>query len=216
MKARSPSTRWRFPCRSLLGADIGAEALAAVEPRDIKGFVPVPGEPWSWQSLLRIAALVFVALLRGARCVLLWWRRRRLAAPVIAPAVPAHLWAREQLDRLAAHRLVEQNQLHEFFFALSDIVRGYTERRFGLMAPERTTEEFIREMRSHPVLNDAHQHLLADFLRSADLVKFALHRPPSTECDAALRTAQAFVEQTAIRADAARERAADRPAEVAA
>jgi hypothetical protein len=64
------------------------------------------------------------------------------------------------------------------------------------MAPERTTDEFIREMRDHPVLTDAQQCLLTGFLRAADMVKFALHRPPRDESEEALVTARMFVQET--------------------
>ena len=65
------------------------------------------------------------------------------------------------------------------------------------MAPERTTEEFLREARSSSVLADEHKTLLRGFLSAADMVKFALHEPSVNESDGALAAARGFVEETA-------------------
>ena len=76
---------------------------------------------------------------------------------------------------------------------------GTSSANSAIDAPDRTTEEFIREMRAHPRLAEEHQRLLGGFLRSADLVKFALHRPPAEECGLAMATARRFVDETAAR-----------------
>jgi hypothetical protein len=94
--------------------------------------------------------------------------------------------------------------MHEYYFRLADIVRGYIERRFGLLAPERTTEEFLREARQDRSLTAEQKDMLGRFLRAADLVKFALHRPEPAEAASALAAARRFVTETAPRdADAA-------------
>ena len=64
------------------------------------------------------------------------------------------------------------------------------------MAPERTTEEFLREARLHPALSDDHRALLAGFLRAADMVKFAKHRPDVAEGEEAMRAARRLVTET--------------------
>jgi hypothetical protein len=79
---------------------------------------------------------------------------------------------------------------------LSDIVRQYIERRFGLMAPEQTTEEFLRDAGRNRALEDRHREMLASFLRAADMVKFALHMPTRGDADAAMAAANVFVDQT--------------------
>ncbi|MDY7110088.1 MAG: hypothetical protein SYC29_15765, partial [Planctomycetota bacterium] len=121
-----------------------------------------------------------------------------------------HVWAMSQLEALADERLPEQRRFHEFYFRLSDIVRQYIERRFGLRAPERTTEEFLRETRDDPLLSAEQKDLLAGFLRAADMVKFARHEPEAEECEAASIAARGFVDQTAPAAPAQIEPAADR------
>ena len=46
-------------------------------------------------------------------------------------------------DAPAAERLVERGELERYYVGLSAIVRRYLEDRFGLRAPEMTTEEFL-------------------------------------------------------------------------
>ncbi len=64
------------------------------------------------------------------------------------------------------------------------------------MAPEQTTEEFLRELQRDTALNVGHKELLANFLRASDMVKFALHRPSPGDCEEAFNSAGAFVRET--------------------
>lgn len=175
---------------SVLAAD-----EAATDFRDIKSPVDVPVErPLSAGTLagLLIAAAAVAAVVAG----IILLRRRRRAAPVEMP-VPPDVWARSKLQQLAARRLLEQERFAEFYFALSDVVRQYIERRFRIMAPEQTTGEFLRDPQTASVLGEEHRKQLGGFLRAADMVKFALHRPTVTESEAALAAAGEFVDRTA-------------------
>jgi hypothetical protein len=146
-----------------------------------------------------IAAIVGGAVLALALLILIIGRltRSRRAVPWAAPALPPHVWALGELDRLAGDSLIERGEVQAYYFRLSDIVRSYIERRYGLMAPERTTNEFLREARRHQALRELHRTLLASFLRTADMVKFALHRPTAADADEAWSAARRFVEETA-------------------
>ncbi len=182
--------------RSVLGTD---QPEREQELRDIKSEV----RDFLGMDMARLwpaAVAIGVGLLVAVLAVIMTRRRRQLELqePVIAPGV----WASIQLDELEQRKLVEQGGVHEFYFRLSSIVRQYLERRFELMAPERTTEEFLRETRHSQVLADDHKHLLADFLRAADMVKFALHEPSATESGLAMMAARSFVAETAETADA--------------
>ena len=53
--------------------------------------------------------------------------------------------ARQALARLDELDLLGKGDLEGYFVYLSAILREFVERRFGLRAPERTTEEFLRE-----------------------------------------------------------------------
>ena len=79
---------------------------------------------------------------------------------------------------------------------VSDILRHYIEDRFELRAPERTTEEFLFEIRDTGVLSQDHTKSLAEFLTHCDLVKFAKHSPTNEQIQHTFDLAKNFIEQT--------------------
>ncbi len=160
--------------------------------RDIKGPVALPAEPTQFWLKLGIAAaggLLVLVLIIWAICR---WRRRPARRRVMAP----HDWAFDQLRHLIDDQLVEQGFVQEFFYRLSEITRVYIELRFGLMAAEQTTEEFLRDTQSSGVLSDGHKRRLAEFLQACDLVKFARYEPGVGEIERAFHSARDFVEET--------------------
>lgn len=88
------------------------------------------------------------------------------------------------------------DKLQEFYIKLSGIIRRYLEDRFNLRSPELTTEEFLILASSSPDLSVALRSLLGDFLKRADLVKFAGLLPAQEEVDESIRAARLFLEQT--------------------
>ena len=162
-------------------------------PRDIAPpveLVPPLLPPWPWIA----AALLGLAGIAG----LLWWWRHRARRPAPPPPPrPAHALALEALQRLQRDNLMEQQAIEAFYVRLSFILRQYIEWRFGLRAPEQTTEEFLAAALASGGLVAAHQQLLSSFLQQCDLVKFARHEPTRGDMQQAFDSAKAFVEQTA-------------------
>ncbi|MBG83015.1 MAG: hypothetical protein CMJ40_00545 [Phycisphaerae bacterium] len=109
--------------------------------------------------------------------------------------------ARRDLQNLESSGLLEQQALQPFYFRLTDILRHYIEGRFGLQAPRSTTAEFLNEMGHSRMLTIEQQQTLSQFLRSADMVKFARHEPPAETGHAALQQARFFVDETAPSVD---------------
>ncbi|MCP4593251.1 MAG: hypothetical protein GY842_21140 [bacterium] len=165
--------------------------------RDIKGPVEIPVEgnrawiAWVAGGGVVVALVAIILVLR---------RGRKVRATPQAVVIP-HEWAFDQLRALIDAKLVEQGQAHEFFFRLSYIVRVYIELRFGLMAPERTTEEFLVEVQRSSVLRSVHKTLLGDFLESCDRVKFAMYEPTAGEIETTFDSARDFVQETASPAE---------------
>ncbi len=171
--------------------------------RDVKDPVAVAADH-DWRSIAEIGALV--GGVAGVIVALLLWLRRRQAP--VEVVVPPYEWVMTQLRELADARLIETGQVTAFYYRLSEIARGYIERRFGLMAPERTTEEFLDEMRTANVLPIEYQTPLMEFLEACDLVKYARHEPTTAEIEQVFNTARDFVERTRPAAPRAQEAAA--------
>lgn len=161
--------------------------------REVKGPVALPiSRTWMWIWWVAGGTVVVgIAVL----CVVWYIRWLRREQPEIQ--IPAHEWAFDELQKLLDDQLIEKGLVNEFYFRLSMIVRVYIERRFDLMAPEWTTQEFLIEMQRGEALPSEHRSMLGGFLRACDMVKFALHEPGNTEIEQAFDGARDFVSQTA-------------------
>ena len=102
-----------------------------------------------------------------------WWWRRRAAVISIVPVVPPHVRAKQRL----AEALQLISDANAFCTEVSLAARCYLEERFDLRAPERTTEEFLVELRASQHLTREQKESLGQFLESCDLVKFARFEP---------------------------------------
>ena len=160
--------------------------LVAPDIRDIKPPIEIPDEfAWRWWTLglLAVAAVLF-ALWK-------WWQQRRRQVAYVPP-VPAHIRAKQKLD--AALALIAQPK--PFVIAVSDTARTYLEERFNFRAPERTTEEFLRELGGTDLLAKGQKESLGNFLASCDLVKFAKYEPGENELRGLHTAALQLVEET--------------------
>ena len=124
----------------------------------------------------------------------LLWRQlhRRMTRDFSAPAVPAHIRAKQKLHEALA--LISQPK--PFVIAVSDAERAYLEERFDFRAPERTTEEFLRELGETKLLLPDQKESLGNFLAGCDLVKFAKYEPGENELRGLHSAALQLVEET--------------------
>ena len=154
--------------------------------RDIKPPVPiVTGWAWLWWL---VGALVVAIIL-----FILWRRlRNRKDMVVVPPPIPAHIRAKRKL----AEALALIGEPKTFCIIVSDTARFYLEERFNFRAPERTTEEFLRELSDTNLLLPEQKGSLGRFLESCDLVKFAKYEPGEPELRELHQAALTLVEET--------------------
>ncbi len=159
---------------------------AATDIRDIKPPIEISdGWAWLWWSLIALAVV--------SAAFLLWrWLKNRKTNIVLPPPVPAHVRARQKLEQALA--LIAQPK--PFVIAVSDTARTYLEERFDFHAPERTTEEFLRELAGTKLLLPEQKESLGNFLGSCDLVKFAKYEPGENELRELHSSAVRLVEET--------------------
>ena len=170
----------------LLSLAVTAVAKADDDIRDIRG-PKVVAESWVILGLL-VGALVVTL------CATYVIRRRRSPA-----ASPRNLTLSEQtLEHLEGTRpLMQPATAREFGTAASEVIRNYIERRFDVIATQRTTEEFLQALLQSS--NEAlarHRGLLAEFLQQCDFVKFAGASLAVADMEALLQSARGFVLQT--------------------
>lgn len=135
---------------------------------------------WLWPiisaSILLIIALIILSTQKGKTRVISPWEM-----------------ARNSLAELKKELTLNDET---FFVRLSDILRQYIERRFALPATEKTSEEFIQQLRSDSVLSEKQRIALERFLGTADMVKFAKMNADEKQRNECLNMADNFVSET--------------------
>ncbi|MCK4537251.1 MAG: hypothetical protein KAV42_00500, partial [Candidatus Krumholzibacteria bacterium] len=164
------------------------EDMAELEMKDIAGPASIPASR-------RYLFITAGALALAAAAVLLYLRFRKQKT-VTARVILAHEKAFARLERLLSEGLVEEKRYAEFTERVSDILRHYIEDRFGLRAPERTTEEFIAEAGSGLDVADEQKRMLREFLIHCDLVKFAAYEPSEDDVKKTFDACRNFIDMT--------------------
>ena len=146
--------------------------------------------PWQKGWILWSAGGV-VALVIASLLVWRLRRREKAVAEVRKSPLETALAALEQLEK---DDLVAKGELKEYYGRVSSILREYVEGRYGLQAPERTTEEFMEDLRRDSgTLSKEQKSLLEKFLMHCDLVKFAKFKPSADEVRATFESCKDFV-----------------------
>lgn len=179
--------------RTVEWKDLRCEIAAPVgsDEQDIRGDVDIehpPRPPESSSALFWVIAIVTCLVAGFLGWQLLVRGRRRVLA------LRPEEWALRELEKLA--QLPTDAIFSEGSARLSGVIREYIERRFALPAPQRTTEEFLRDMAissDFPVTEREH---LQDFLRRCDVAKFGGQGIDNADWKALLEHARAFVQVT--------------------
>ncbi len=126
----------------------------------------------------------------------LWFLRSRRTPARLDRADPPHVIAYRELDALQEEDLPASGHVKLFYQKITGILRRYIENRFGLRAPELTTEEFLHEVQSTRVFEEEMKQMLQRFLEHCDLVKFAELRPDKEDIASTYSSCRRFVRAT--------------------
>jgi len=161
------------------------------ELRDIKPQIELP-----YSNLLPWVIGGIGATTIGAAIAYLWWRRRqaRLALATVDNR-PPHQVAMDELARIAELGLPEQGKFKAHYTLVSDCIRTYMERAYGIPVVERTTGEVQASMRQTDVAQDV-TRVFISFLDESDLVKFSTFRPDTASAYRLLAHGREIIEST--------------------
>ena len=193
---------------TLTGDTVGV-TIASVLPdsmKDVHALKPPEMFPnyWAW---LVPAILVLVAILAWLAWKLA--RRLRRLREALPPPLPPWEEALGALDRLAWRELIRDGQFKRLYYALSEILKRYLERRYGFDAVEQTTTELLASMRAQKLpMRDE----ISRFFARCDLVKYAKTVPPEDEAERALEQLRDFVIRTKPAPEPVKPVAAGQPA----
>lgn len=155
----------------------------------VKGVVdpPPPDLTWLWIALGAGA----VALISGGFTLAMWLRERAKRRFELRAA--AHEVALARLENAARDA---SGGIEGMVVRVSDVVRRYIEDRYGVRAPEQTTEEFLEATRSSVRFKDEDVQLLERFLTRVDLIKFAGQSASPSQGEEATTAVRDFIRST--------------------
>lgn len=112
------------------------------------------------------------------------------------PDEPIHIIALREFDKLEKKELWQKSQHKEFYSQLTEILRRYIDRRYGISSLEMTSSETLDSLLNIGFENKDLFDVLSDILTRADLSKFAKFKPVDTENIESLKSARYFVKMT--------------------
>lgn len=152
----------------------GAELFDYQPPQE------VPIRSWTLLYALAVALAVGLAVWALVR----WWQRRPKREKVV-PLLPLDVRVRQSLDALKREDLPGRGHAKDFYFRLSEIVRGYLGERYGFEALECTSSELMASLRRLPTPGLPEDALMR-FVSESDMVKYARADASPESCNQAL------------------------------
>jgi hypothetical protein len=169
------------------------EDMKDVQLNDIKPPVDFPStyNIWLWSGIG--IAVLFIA---AVSAIIFIRRRKKSEIKSINAKILAHELAYEELRKLVSDDLPNKGEIKLFYQRISGILRHYIENRFGINAPEQTTDEFLAGLETKPDFALKYKTLLNTFLCHCDLVKFAEHQPQTDDIQKTFDSCKVFIEET--------------------
>jgi len=167
--------------------------------KDINDIKPVEAVPfnlldwlpdywWAWLlGLLLIGASIWAYLK--------YFKKGVNPLKPVKKRLPPYDEAMQNLQNLKAAQLWQQGKEKEYFTGLTDILRVYIDRRFGINAVEMTSSQIIDTLKKNEEAKAVNEQLEM-ILEVADIVKFAKARPLADDNEVAFQRAVNFVEAT--------------------
>ena len=165
--------------------------------KDIKEIYEIPftfmdwlRDNWEWVAggagVVALLALVLFLVLR---------KRPMEQEDQPEPDIPYYIRFRTALDELEEKKLWQRGKIKSYYVELTEIIRGYIQRRYTVNALEFTTAQLISALSFTEMPPDKREGLKI-LLELADMVKFARSLPTGEENEMAIRTARELIDAT--------------------
>ncbi len=170
-------------------------AVDTTQPvRDIK---PPINPGWSLSEFLPYIIILIIVI---AIFVIYMYSKKKKSTGttpwiIDKPKIPPHKEALDALEKLRSEQLWQQGKVKEYHIRITNILRNYIERRFGINALEMITDDILNEFEK--INRDSElYHTLKDVLTLGDLAKFAKFNPLAGENEKSFDYTFAFVKRT--------------------
>ena len=104
--------------------------------------------------------------------------------------------ALKKLELIQKEKIWAKGEIKEYHFQITDVIREYIEKRFGVFAIEMTTNEILESFDNIDLISEQDYFKLKQILELADNVKFAKYKALQNENDLSLKNSFEFVENT--------------------
>lgn len=141
---------------------------------------------WLYLLILLISLVLILTTI-----IWIYYKRKRKKSFKIIPSLSPIEKAMTELDKLEKGQLIEDN-LKEFYFMLSFILRTYLHDVLSFNAKESTTVEIAYFLKNKKVKKEHIEEILT-LLRQADLVKFAKFRPSLEDSKASIEQVKEII-----------------------
>ncbi len=163
---------------------------------DIKEPLAVSYNFWDWLKEHWLA-VAFGLVIIGLIISLINYSRNKKKYEFVKPG-PLYTIdeiAINSLNDLNAKKLWQQDEVKLYYIELTEILRVYLERRYGIQAHEQTTDEIFAALKNKELTKES-SNILLQILQLADLVKFAKQQPTAYENEQSMENAIIFIQQT--------------------
>ncbi len=150
---------------------------------------------WIRPAPRQVVSFIFAGMLIIAVILLLLRLLKKIQHEIKVRRMTPKERAIYELAELMGMKLIEKDQIKEFYLILTMIVRHYIERQYTVKAPEQTTPEFLDAASKDPRFSRETVLRLKAFLESADFVKFAAYHPSRESIDNIIFTAKDYIEK---------------------
>jgi hypothetical protein len=176
-----------------LKSDTASVTITSVLPATMQDIHPLAPPEAFPNRLLWIIPLALLLLAALAWFGIRLYRRLRRIQSLGEPPLPPWEEALAALEAMPWREWLAAGQVKRYYYALSQVLKRYIERRFEFDAVEQTTTEILLSMRTHrtPMRDE-----IARFFNRYDIVKYAKWEPPTDEAESAIAQVREFVVKT--------------------
>ena len=166
---------------------VNINSVLSPKMQDINDLKPEAKFPNYWLWLIPALVLVLAAL--GYLSLQLYKKLKKIRELALAPLPP---WdeALKALDQIPVDEWLSKGLVKKYYYALSEILKRYIERRYEFNAAEQTSTEVIAEMKR---LKTPFREEFVSFIQRADLIKYAKHQPDPGEVPQAIEAVRGMV-----------------------
>ncbi|MEE2959324.1 MAG: hypothetical protein VYA34_01165 [Myxococcota bacterium] len=162
--------------------------------KDIRGLKPIRKVSATPSWALPIIVLGCFTLLG----FVIYWTRYKKRAITATPPLPPHEIAFRALNSLRATDFDHPSAVKDYFFSLSEILRGFVEARFSINATDLTTEELLPKLQHLSIVEPQNIELLSRFAQESDGFKYADRIPDKVAIETNYERVLRFIESTQI------------------